>query len=62
MTVTNSDGRSPWSGLIDRGLDRAVYNLTIDHYQSSKLKASLAVTTKEGERAVGVILRVMDRD
>jgi hypothetical protein len=47
MSITNSNGRSPWSRQIDRELDRAVADQVISANAAESLKARLAKTTTE---------------
>lgn len=56
MSVTCSDGRSPWSKRIDRALDAAVKDQVLQPHQAEELKKRLAKTTAEVDRAVQVIL------
>jgi len=56
MTITNSDGTSPWSRQIDRELDHAVRDQVITADAAEELKTRLARTTAEVDKAVKVIL------
>ena len=56
MTITNSDGTSPWSRRIDNELDRAVKDQVIEGHAAEELKVRLRRTTDEVDRAVRVIL------
>ncbi|MGA9668423.1 MAG: hypothetical protein WBQ94_04400 [Terracidiphilus sp.] len=57
MTITTDEGKSPWTGVIDRELRKAVRDQVIDLSQAEELSRRLESSTREVDRAASIILR-----